>query len=159
MGAPVVRQALRSKDGQSMDKVLQTCEKRVVDSTICELTGAEAFDTLQECTKRLMTQPIRAPILSLWIQRVLIRHFGFIHSQPVLRDALQPLVDAFEARISTHRELVRLQGRLQTAQKFGRQLLEKKKQERDNLFEPLQVYIEGDEEVPEEESSTDAEKD
>merc|ERR1712066_449941 len=141
------------------DKVLQTCEKRVVDSTVAERTGAEAFDTLQECTKRLMTQPIRAPILSLWIQRVSIRHYGFIHSQPILRGALQPLVDAFEARISTHRELVRLQGRLQMAQKFGLQVLEKKKQEKETLHEPLLVYVEGDEEVPEEESSSDAEKD
>lgn len=156
--APVVRQALRAKDGQSMDKVLQTCEKRVVDSTIAELTGAEAFDTLQECTKRLMTQPIRAPILSLWIQRVLIRHYGFIHSQPVLRGALQPLVDAFEARVCTHRELVRLQGRLQMAQKFGRQLLEKRKQEKENVFEPLLVYTEGDEDAAEEESSSDADE-
>lgn len=155
--APVVRQALRAKDGHSMDKVLQTCEKRVIDSTVAELSGSEAFDTLQECTKKLVLFPMIAPTLALWIQRVLVRHFAFIHSQPVLRNALQPLSEALQARCGTHRALVRLQGRLQMARHFGRQALEKRKQERENQYEPLLVYAEGDEDAEEdEEASSDA---
>jgi len=155
---PMVRQALRAKDTASMEKVLQIADHKVIDCTVSELTGAEAFDLMQECTHRIMTQPIRGPIFCRWIQRVTLRHGAFLFSQPILHRALQPLHDVFTARCSSNKNLVRLQGRLQTLKYSGRALVEENKNTKSNedvAKAPLLEYTEGDEDNLAEDASQD----
>lgn len=143
--APVVRQALRAKDGSSVDKVLESSDQRVMDSTVAELSGAEAFDLLQECTQRLVSHTGSVQNLCGWIQRALLHHCAFVRSQPFLHKALQPLHDAFESRSGSHRTLVQMRGRLRALSSFGRQAVERKNQEAVTVRAPLLQYTEGDE--------------
>mmetsp|Transcript_24312 Transcript_24312/g.68262 ORF Transcript_24312/g.68262 Transcript_24312/m.68262 type:complete len:623 (+) Transcript_24312:110-1978(+) len=150
--APVVRQALRSKDESSVNEALATDDFRVIRATIAELSGPEAFDLLQECTTRLMSQTRRGRSICYWIQQVLVHHCAFIGAQPVLRNALQPLQDAFQARCSSHMALSRLRGRLQMLMNFGTHQA-KAKLPGDAAAPvqqtPLLHYVEGDEDVDE----------
>jgi len=155
--APMVRQGLRCKDSASIHEALERADRRVIDSTVAELTGAEAFDLLQECTHRLLSQPVRGQVLCSWIQRVLMRHCAFIFSQPVLHRALQPLHDAFQARCTSHRTLVRLRGRLQALRNCGRLALASSKRATSaadaSASAPLLEYVEGDENIVAEEEA------
>merc|ERR1712129_663042 len=117
--------------------------------------GAEAFDLLQECTQRILSQPIRGINLSYWVQRVLMRHSSFLFSQPVLQHALQPLQDAFQVRCATHQNLLRLRGRLVNLRQCGRTLMINQEMTKmakaggdaDAPSAPLLEYVEGDEEL------------
>lgn len=142
-----------------MEKVIQTGSRDVMDSTIAELSGTEAFDLLQECTQRLLGQPIRGQVLGSWIQRILVHHCAFIGSQPALRGALEPLHDALQARISSHRALLRLRGRLQLALQMGKQCLEAGDREKATVRMPLLEYVEGDETAPASESDGSEDED
>merc|ERR1712232_491528 len=104
--APMARQGLRSKETSQLEHVFSTSDRRVIDSTVSELSGAEAFDLLQECTKRLVQVPVHGQNICNWIQSVLTKHCAFIAAQPALRGALEPLHDALQARASLHRSLV-----------------------------------------------------
>eukprot|EP00929_Paragymnodinium_shiwhaense_P002581 TRINITY_DN102885_c0_g1_i1.p1 TRINITY_DN102885_c0_g1~~TRINITY_DN102885_c0_g1_i1.p1 ORF type:complete len:670 (-),score=154.37 TRINITY_DN102885_c0_g1_i1:103-2055(-) len=145
--APVVKQGLRAKDGQSLEKILYQSDNRVIDSTVIELSGVEAFDLLQEITKRLVKAPINGITLCAWVQAVLTRHCAFIASQPTLRRALGPLSDALQSRSSMHRSLVRLRGRLQMLKHLGKQIIDRDSQEKEKITyrTPLLEYVEGDE--------------
>lgn len=156
--SPMVRQGLRAKDAASIEKVLQCADKKIIDSTVAELSGAEAFDLLQECTHRLLSQPVRGQVFCTWIQRVIVRHCSYLFSQPVLHRALQPLHDAFNSRCSSHKSLVRLRGRLLTLRNSGRANLEKSKAKasEDGPGAPLMEYHEGDEDVLAEDAAEEA---
>jgi len=151
--APLVRQSLRAKDDHSIDQVISRNERRIVDATVAQLTGAEAFDLLQECVKRMPTQLMQGRVLGHWIQRLLLRHCTFLSSQPVLMRALQPLNDIFEARCSRYRTLCLLRGRLQVAHDHGAQVAEKKRHEKEIVRVPLVEYVEGDEDAAEDSTS------
>lgn len=144
--APMVRQGLRSKDPNSISKVLQTADRRVIDSTVAQLSGHEAFDLLQECAQRLMQQRTYSQVICGWMQRVLLRHCAYISSRPLLQQALQPLHDIFEARCSTHRSLTLLRGRLLAARDCGKQVIARQKLERETLRNPLIEFKELDSE-------------
>jgi len=154
--APLVRQGLRAKDDHSIDKVISRNDRRIIDATVAQLTGAEAFDLLQECSKRMPTQLMQGRVLGHWIQRLLLRHCTFLSSQPVLMRALQPLHDIFEARCSRYRTLCLLRGRLQVAHDHGAQVVEKKRQEKEIVRAPLVEYVEGDEDAAEDSTSEGA---
>ena len=51
--APLVRQALSSKDSQIFEKVFSKKDPNVIAATVEELSGTEAFDLLQEATIKL----------------------------------------------------------------------------------------------------------
>merc|ERR1712187_85888 len=99
--APLVRQGLRAKDSSSLEKVLAQSDRGVIDCTVAECTGPEAFDLLQECTWRMMYRPLTAMVLVVWIKAILTRHCAYIRSQPVLGTALVPLFDALESRVTS----------------------------------------------------------
>jgi len=155
--APIVRQGLRAKDDHSIDQVISRNDRRIIDATVAQLTGAEAFDLLQECSKRVPAQLMQGRVLGNWIQRLLLRHCTFLSSQPVLMRALQPLHDILEARCARYRMLCLLRGRLQVAHDHGRQFLEKKQQEKETVRAPLVDYVEGDEDAAEDSTSEGAE--
>jgi len=154
--APLVRQSLRAKDDHSIDKVISRNDRRIIDATVAQLTGAEAFDLLQECSKRMATQLMQGRVLGHWIQRLLLRHCTFLSSQPVLMRALQPLHDIFDARCSRYRTLSLLRGRLQMAHDHGAQLVDRKRQETESVRAPLVEYVEGDEDAAEDSTSEGA---
>lgn len=150
--APVVRQGLRSKDPGEITEVLKTSDVRVVDRTVAQLSGQEAFDLLQECTKRLMSDQAMSQSVCCWMQRILLRHCAYISSRPLLQRALQPLHDVFEFRCSSYKSLVLLKGRMRAARDGGKQVIARKKLERELVRTPLLEYVEGDEDLPEDDS-------
>eukprot|EP00933_Yihiella_yeosuensis_P041978 TRINITY_DN36408_c0_g1_i1.p1 TRINITY_DN36408_c0_g1~~TRINITY_DN36408_c0_g1_i1.p1 ORF type:complete len:631 (-),score=108.13 TRINITY_DN36408_c0_g1_i1:186-2078(-) len=145
--APVLRQGLRAKDTASLDSALVIKDREVMDTSVAELSGSEAFDLLQECAKRLLQKPLEGQVYCAWIQRVLLYHCTFICSQPALQQALLPLHEATSARCESYRGLVRLRGRLQSLVSCGRQVSEKKSEERVTIRAPLLEYVEGDEDL------------
>jgi len=153
--APPLRQALRSKDRAALGKLLEQHSKneRLIISTASDLSGAEAFDLLQECTAELVAFPLKGKGLCMWVTHVLTIHCAFISSQPVLHRALQPLLDVMQTRCSNYRTLTKLQGRLKLLHSVGRQLLQRRQAEREIVQEPLLDYKEGDDDVDEEVSS------
>jgi len=151
--APVMRQALRSKDSPAIWKLVATTgDRQVMDSTVTQLSGAEAFDLLQECGRRILEHPQDGKVLSAWIQRLLLSHCAFFTAQPVLQQALRPLHDVFQERCSTYRTLALLRGRLRLARDCGKQLLTTQK-ESETAPAPLLEYVEGDSDLGEEGSS------
>lgn len=155
--APLVRQAIQSKDTGLMEQVFKSSgSNRVIISTVAALSGAEAFDMLQTCTRRLLKEPANARGYGFWVKEILIQHCAFIQSQPVLRTALEPLHDLLEMRTSSYMPLVRLRGRLQMLQGMSAAAIDSIAHERDTLRTPLTEYVEGDEEVGED-ASTEAE--
>lgn len=151
--APIVRQGLRAKDSSSLDQVLFMKDRPVMDSTVVELSSPEAFDLLQECTKRLIEKPVHGAVLCGWIQRILQRHAGFIASHPTLHGALQPLCESSTSRLASYRALLRLQGRLQSLVAMGKQVIDRKVEEKNTLRAPLLDYVEADDDAEEEEPS------
>lgn len=143
--APMVRQGLIAKEDGAIERVVQTADRQTIQSTVKDLSGAEAYDLLQECTRRLVSQPIRGQVLASWIQSVLVVHGSFIMSRPVLRQGLEPMHDAFQARIYTHRALTRLRGHLRFLLDLGKHSLEDVAQERATVRTPLLEYVEQDE--------------
>eukprot|EP00747_Dinoflagellata_sp_TGD_P183269 gnl/TRDRNA2_/TRDRNA2_38030_c0_seq1.p1 gnl/TRDRNA2_/TRDRNA2_38030_c0~~gnl/TRDRNA2_/TRDRNA2_38030_c0_seq1.p1 ORF type:complete len:626 (-),score=129.17 gnl/TRDRNA2_/TRDRNA2_38030_c0_seq1:4-1881(-) len=144
--APIVRQALRAKDASSINKALLTSDTKIIESTVADLTGREAFDMLQETTLRIMSQPIRGDVLVRWVKATMLFHCSFVASQPRLREALAPLREALKERVAGHRTLVRLQGRLDLLQSAARQA----KEEVYAPKVPLVEYREGDDAVGDE---------
>lgn len=155
--APILRQGLRSKDDSALDKTLVLKDRELMETSVAELSGSEAFDLLQECAKRLLARPMEGQVYSAWIQRVLLHHCSFIRSQPKLQEALRPLHDSTAARCAGHRGLVRLRGRLQHLVFQGKQVLERRAQEQATVRAPLLEYVEGDEELPDDDED-DAEQ-
>lgn len=155
--APVLRQGLRSKDGASLDKSLVIRDKELMETSIGELSGSEAFDLLQECAKRLLDRPMEGQVYCAWIQRVLLHHCTFIRAQPALKEALRPLHDATAARCAKHEGLARLRGRLQCLIGLGKQVVVRKAQEQKTVRAPLLEYVEGDDELDEEEDDDEEE--
>lgn len=152
---PMVRQGLRAKDKASIEKILQISDLKIIDNTIAELTGSEAFDLMQECTHRILSQPARTAVFCRWIQRTIMRHSAFLFSQPALHQALQPLRDVFLARCASNKNLVKLHGRLLMLRNCGRVLDEQNKETKtsdDVAKAPLLEYTEGDEDLAEEAS-------
>eukprot|EP00931_Biecheleriopsis_adriatica_P032556 TRINITY_DN18993_c0_g1_i1.p1 TRINITY_DN18993_c0_g1~~TRINITY_DN18993_c0_g1_i1.p1 ORF type:complete len:625 (-),score=151.44 TRINITY_DN18993_c0_g1_i1:83-1957(-) len=156
--APILRQGLRAKDSSSLDKTLVLKDRDLMETSVAELSGSEAFDLLQECAKRLLERPMEGQVFCAWIQRVLLHHCGFIASQPALQEALRPLHDSTAARCASHRSLVRLRGRLQSLVSHGKQVLERKEQEQATVRAPLLEYVEGDEDAQGEEDESDEEE-
>eukprot|EP00746_Dinoflagellata_sp_MGD_P021143 gnl/MRDRNA2_/MRDRNA2_149333_c0_seq1.p1 gnl/MRDRNA2_/MRDRNA2_149333_c0~~gnl/MRDRNA2_/MRDRNA2_149333_c0_seq1.p1 ORF type:complete len:624 (+),score=112.33 gnl/MRDRNA2_/MRDRNA2_149333_c0_seq1:63-1934(+) len=146
--SPVVRQALRAKDSQRMEVALRTADKRVISSTVSELTGAEAYDLIMECGIRLTSQPVRGQVLSEWIKHAMLEHAAYISSQPKLKRGIEPIYEALKRRITTHDALLRVQGRLEILVCSGRAILASVKQKRATAEVPLLSYQEGDEDVP-----------
>lgn len=127
--APILRQGLVFK-GRSIVNELVT-DRRVIDTTLKELSGNEAFDLLQELTPQLVSKPAEGPRLNLWIKRILAIHCGFIASRPALQEALQPLLLTVRRRLASHRTLLRLCGRLRTLANLGKQQQARLAKERD----------------------------
>jgi len=158
--APLMRQALRSKDSQALHKALTSnvSDQRLIESTVMELSGAEAFDLLQECTQQLVRAPGHAAVWCKWVQALLSEHCVFIGSQPTLRQQLEPLHDALRNRGILHRSLVRLDGRLNLLLNLSKQTIADEEAECKNFREPLVEYKEGDEDAIEEESDDEYEE-
>mmetsp|Transcript_49302 Transcript_49302/g.78472 ORF Transcript_49302/g.78472 Transcript_49302/m.78472 type:complete len:168 (+) Transcript_49302:2-505(+) len=142
-----------------------TKDKAAIDCTVSELSGAEAFDLLQECTSKLLVKPGNAATLNNWIKRVLIHHCAFIGSQPRLQAALSPLKEALESRLSLRRSLARMRGRVRMTRDLGNELLhaqlvvaQGKEEEiesgRDSQT-PLVEYVEGQSETEDEDDEDD----
>lgn len=150
--APSIRQGLIAKDGRAIEKVLEQGKRGVVDSTVADLSGEEAFDLLQECSKTFMGPHRCTTTLAQWIQSLLVQHCAFISSQPMLQEALQPLYAAMRAQCTCYRTLVRLSGRLQVARDLAKQAQTAVGDESAsvrNMRTPLLQYVEGDEELAE----------
>jgi len=151
--APMVRQVLRSGDPKAINKVISNGDRRVMESTVAELSGVEAFDLLQSCTQRLVAAPVLATVICAWTQSILTRHCAYLGSQKKLRQALEPLYDALQARGALHRPLVRLRGQMQMLRTLGKQAMEAKMQEKETLRTPLLEYVEGDEDEDEDDGA------
>ncbi|CAJ1353210.1 unnamed protein product [Effrenium voratum] len=152
--APVLRQALRSQDSISLSKTLTLRDRVLMDTSVSELSGVEAFDLLQECAKRLLDKPPDSSVYCAWIQRVLFHHGTFIRSQPALIDALRPVFEACMARCAFYRGLQRLHGRLHGLVVQGRKALEQQVVEK-SARAPLLEYVEGDEDMEEAQEDDD----
>merc|ERR1712216_614843 len=96
-----------------------------------------------------------------------VHHGSFIGSQPQLRSALGPLMEACNTRLSMHRSLVRLRWRLRVARNLGRESVQarhsiKAAQEKlpvKDFQAPLVEYVEGHSEAEEDEDDDDGEED
>lgn len=146
--APVVRQSLRASDPQTMEVVLRTADKRVIVSTVSELSGAEAYDLIQECASRLQSQPVRGQVLSEWIRSAMLEHAAYIRAQPRLRSGLEPVYEALKRRIGAYSSLMRLQGRMEILLGSGRAIAAATKRKRAGASTPFLDYHEGDEDMP-----------
>ncbi len=140
--APLVRQALASKDEKLWHVVFSKKDLRVLESTVSELSGTEAFDLLQEATARLYKYPSVATEVSYWMKQVLITHATYFMASPSFKSALQPLYETIRTRVSNKDPFMETQATLIPILNAHRD-----KAKPSDVQEPLVKYEEGDEEV------------
>ncbi|CAK9093248.1 unnamed protein product [Durusdinium trenchii] len=146
--APVLRQGLRAQDTKSLTETLHLHDRSVMDTSVSELNGVEAFDLLQECARRVRYLPEHTTVYCAWIQRIVQHHGSFLRSQPVLADETRYFYDHARLRCAMYRHLLRIRGRLLHAVNEGQKVVASK----DEVIKPLLEYVEGDEDLEEEAS-------
>jgi len=152
--AATLKQCIRSKDPKALRELLHDfhLNTNVVKSTIKSLSGAEAFDLLQEITK-LMADSTHDTNLTIWIHYVLAYYGVFISSQPQLKLALLPLHDIIQTRVSHYPVVSRLRSHIRYLRCAGDCALEAEKKWSEAMGNPLLEYTEGDENETGESSS------
>lgn len=180
--APILKQYLKSREEKLLHELCQVVDRKVVEATVMDLSGMEAFAWLQECGLLLQKHPSKAKHLSEWMKHVLVHHCSFFMAHQSLRAELQPLHKALDDRVQSHQSLLRLSGKLDmllaSVNKGSKSLTDKRATDRkmkakenagkvagkkaggeDNTKEPLVTFKDGeaedDDEDDEEEDSDD----
>jgi len=109
----VVRQALRSKDLQLLDKILSERDHSIIERTVTKLTVTEAMQLLTEVIERIHRTPGRVYQLEGWLIRLLRLNAGYFMSLPRSREVLEPLYRHISVRLNTHSSIIRVQGRVE----------------------------------------------
>lgn len=96
--------------------VLQSClsqvDKRVVNSTVSDLSGREAFLWFKECESLLFKQAQKAALLTEWMRLILNKHCSYLLSSTELKAELQPFYKSLQERLQSHESLLRISGKL-----------------------------------------------
>ncbi|KAJ1817250.1 Small subunit (SSU) processome component [Coemansia sp. RSA 2598] len=150
----VLVQALHTADDKLLDQVLNNSSRtKVLRDTVLGLPVVYVLPLIQQLFLRFHAKPSRANELLPWIRTTLFTHSAYLTSLPNLVPQLSGFYQGIEARLESHQELLKLNGRLDLAytQIRAKSHFEKERsrQEKDaqrqNTMRPINVYKEEEE--------------
>ncbi|KAJ2470030.1 Small subunit (SSU) processome component [Coemansia sp. RSA 2322] len=159
----VLVQSLHTADQVMLDSVLDNSARSlVVRDTVLGLPPAYVLPLLQQLLSRFHASPAGAVRLLPWIRNTLAMHSAYLTSIPSLVPQLAGFYHAIEARLETHRRLLKLSGRLELANIQIRARAHHQEQEKaaanstqkQAAMDPINVYRESDDEDEDEDDDT-----
>jgi len=110
--APLIKQALASKDKKLLDQVISNAIRSTIATSTRELAPADVAGFLEHLIEVFERHPANIKIVSVWVTHLLNSHSSLIMSQHRLRSRLEPLHAGIAGRVGTYEALLKLNGRL-----------------------------------------------
>ncbi|KAM5441967.1 Small subunit (SSU) processome component [Microsporum ferrugineum] len=158
--ATVLSQSLKTNDNTLLESCFHTTDMAIVKTTVQRLDSSLAATLLQKLAERLSTRPGRYGHLLMWVQWTCIAHGGSIASNPDVLKKVSSLFKVMEQRAASLPSLLLLKGKLDMldAQLTLRQSLQGRDGRVIDPDEERVIYVEGQEDIIENEEDDDAMK-
>ncbi|KAK2871971.1 hypothetical protein FQN49_002668 [Arthroderma sp. PD_2] len=153
----VLSQSLKTNDTALLESCFHTTDMAIVKTTVQRLDSSLAAILLHKLAERLSTRPGRYGHLLMWVQWTCIAHGGSIAANPQVVKKVGSLFKVMEQRAASLPSLLLLKGKLDMldAQLALRQSLQGHGRANDD--EERVIYVEGQEDVVDEEDDAYAE--
>ncbi|KAE8361920.1 Dip2/Utp12 family-domain-containing protein [Aspergillus caelatus] len=156
----VLTQSLRTNDNDMLESCFHTGDLSIIRTTIQRLESSLAATLLQKLAERLSARPGRYGHLLVWIQWTCVAHGGALAGQPDLLKRMATLYKVMDQRSSSLSSLLLLKGKLDMldAQLGLRQSIRSGAEGMESEDEDNVIYVEGEEELEEEDSDAETAK-
>lgn len=156
----VLTQSLKTNDNGMLESCFHTGDLTIVRETIQRLDSSLAATLLQKLAERLSSRPGRYGHLLVWVQWTCVAHGGALAGKPELLKRMSTLFKVMDQRSSSLSSLLLLKGKLDMlhAQLGLRQSLRSGAEGMDSEDEDNVIYVEGQEELEDEDSDADTAK-
>jgi U3 small nucleolar RNA-associated protein 5 len=156
----VLTQSLKTNDNGMLESCFHTGDLTIVRETIQRLDSSLAATLLQKLAERLSSRPGRYGHLLVWVQWTCVAHGGSLAGKPELLKRMSTLFKVMDQRSSSLSSLLLLKGKLDMlhAQLGLRQSLRGGAEGMDSEDEDNVIYVEGQEELEDEDSDADTAK-
>ncbi|GIC90845.1 WD40 repeat and Utp12 domain-containing protein [Aspergillus udagawae] len=156
----VLTQSLKTNDNGMLESCFHTGDLTIVRETIQRLDSSLAATLLQKLAERLSSRPGRYGHLLVWVQWTCVAHGGALAGKPELLKRMSTLFKVMDQRSSSLSSLLLLKGKLDMlhAQLGLRQSLRGGAEGMDSEDEDNIIYVEGQEELEDEDSDADTAK-
>jgi U3 small nucleolar RNA-associated protein 5 len=156
----VLTQSLKTNDNGMLESCFHTGDLTIVRETIQRLDSSLAATLLQKLAERLSSRPGRYGHLLVWVQWTCVAHGGALAGKPELLKRMSTLFKVMDQRSSSLSSLLLLKGKLDMlhAQLGLRQSLRGGAEGMDSEDEDNVIYVEGQEELEDEDSDADTAK-
>ncbi|KAE8352362.1 Dip2/Utp12 family-domain-containing protein [Aspergillus coremiiformis] len=156
----VLTQSLKTNDNDMLESCFHTGDLSIIRTTIQRLESSLAATLLQRLAERLSARPGRYGHLLVWIQWTCVAHGGALAGQPDLLKRMATLYKVMDQRSSSLPSLLLLKGKLDMldAQLGLRQSIRSGAEGMESEDEDNVIYVEGEEELEEEDSDADTAK-
>ncbi|KAE8325019.1 Dip2/Utp12 family-domain-containing protein [Aspergillus sergii] len=156
----VLTQSLKTNDNDMLESCFHTGELSIIRTTIQRLESSLAATLLQKLAERLSARPGRYGHLLVWIQWTCVAHGGALAGQPDLLKRMATLYKVMDQRSSSLSSLLLLKGKLDMldAQLGLRQSIRTGAEGMESEDEDNVIYVEGEEELEEEDSDAETAK-
>ncbi|KAE8392048.1 Dip2/Utp12 family-domain-containing protein [Aspergillus alliaceus] len=156
----VLTQSLKTNDNDMLESCFHTGDLSIIRTTIQRLESSLAATLLQKLAERISARPGRYGHLLVWIQWTCVAHGGALAGQPDLLKRMTTLYKVMDQRSSSLASLLLLKGKLDMldAQLGLRQSIRSGAEGMESEDEDNVIYVEGEEELEEEDSDADTAK-
>ncbi|KAF7588069.1 Small subunit (SSU) processome component [Aspergillus hancockii] len=153
----VLTQSLKTNDTGMLESCFHAGDLSIIRATIQRLESSLAATLLQKLAERISSRPGRYGHLLVWIQWTCVAHGGALAGQPDLLKRMTTLYKVMDQRSSSLPSLLLLKGKLDMldAQLGLRQSIRSGAEGMESEDEENVIYVEGEEELEEEDSDVD----
>jgi U3 small nucleolar RNA-associated protein 5 len=153
----VLTQSLKTNDTAMLESCFHAGDLSIIRTTIQRLESSLAATLLQKLAERISARPGRYGHLLVWIQWTCVAHGGALAGQPDLLKRMTTLYKVMDQRSSSLPSLLLLKGKLDMldAQLGLRQSIRSGAQGMESEDEENVIYVEGEEELEDEDSDAD----
>ncbi|KAI9288627.1 WD40-repeat-containing domain protein [Umbelopsis sp. AD052] len=137
-------QALHSNDTQLLEACLTYSNPEIIRNTVRRLPTTFVIPFLQQIVDKFQERPNRGKALLEWIKAILLIHTAYLMTVPDLVGKLSNFYKALDARLGVFQKLLGLHGRLDLV--MSQIDMRSQYAQEDTTNEPINVYVEEDEE-------------
>ncbi|KAF9888122.1 Small subunit (SSU) processome component [Aspergillus nanangensis] len=156
----VLTQSLKTNDSDMLESCFHTGDLSIIRTTIQRLDSSLAATLLQKLAERLSARPGRYGHLLVWVQWTCVAHGGALAGKPDLLKRMATLFKVMDQRSSSLPSLLLLKGKLDMldAQLSLRHSIRSGAEGMESEDEDNVIYVEGQEELEDEDSDADTSK-
>ncbi|GES61792.1 small nucleolar ribonucleoprotein complex component [Aspergillus terreus] len=156
----VLSQSLKTNDNAMLESCFQTGDLSMIRTTIQRLDSSLAATLLQKLSERLSARPGRYGHLLVWVQWTCVAHGGALSGKRELLKRMATLFKVMDQRSSSLPSLLLLKGKLDMldAQLGLRESINSHAEGVESEDEENVIYVEGQEELEDEDSDADTAK-